>query len=452
MSLPSRHCLVLLLALPAPFAGAAGPDWPAFRGLQAQGIHPAGAPLSWDVAASRGLLWKTRIPGLGHSSPIVSGELVCVTTAISGRPDASLRVGLYGDITPVEDLSPHQWKVYCLDRRSGAVRFERTAASGVPKVKRHPKSTHASPTMAADERRLVAMFGSEGLYAFDHSGKLLWKKDLGLLDSGFFMAPQAQWGFGSSPVIHDGKLVVQADVQRNSFLAAFDVATGRELWRTSRADVPTWSTPTVHISSGRAQVAVNGFKHIGGYDLDTGAELWRMTGGGDIPVPTPVAAHGLLFFTNAHGSAAPIFAVRETAKGDVSLRDGATANDHVAWSQPRDGAYMQTPLVLGGLLYVCRDNGVLSVFDAKDGRRLYRQRLGDGRTGFTASAVAAGDRLYYTSEEGDVHVLRAGPAFELLDVNRLGEVTMATPALAEGVIFFRTRDHVIAIAEPAAQR
>jgi outer membrane protein assembly factor BamB len=172
-----------------------------------------------------------------------------------------------------------------------------------------------------------------------------------------------------------------------------------------------------------------------------------MNGGGDIPVPTPIAAHGLIFFTNAHGPAAPIIAVKETATGDISLAAGATSNQHVAWSQPRDGAYMQTPLVWGELLYVCRDNGALSAYDAKTGRRVYQQRLGDGSTGFTASAVAAEGRLYYTSEEGDVYVVKAGPEFELLGTHRLGEVTLATPAIVDGVMFFRTRDHLIAVGD-----
>jgi outer membrane protein assembly factor BamB len=442
----------LLLLAAASAAAAAPPEWPGFRGKAALGLSKTPAPLKWDVVAGQNVLWKTRIPGLGHSSPVVAGDLVCVTTALSGRPDASLRVGLYGDIKPVEDDSAHEWKVYCLDGKTGAVRFQQTAAKGVPKVKRHTKSTHASATMAADEQHLVAMFGSEGLYAFDHKGKLLWKKDLGILDAGFFRVPDAQWGFASSPVIHEGTLLIQADVQKDSFLAAFDVKTGRELWRTPRADVPTWSTPTVHVGGGRAQVLVNGFKHIGGYDLATGKELWRMKGGGDIPVPTPITGHGLMFFTNAHGGAAPVFAVKETASGDISLAEGQTSNEHVAWSVARDGAYMQTPLLYDGQLYVCRDNGLLSVYDAKTGNRLYQQRLGDGSTGFSASAVAADGKLYYSSEEGDIHVVKAGPQFELLGTNKMGEVTMATPAIVNGVMFFRTRDHVVAIGGRGAPR
>jgi outer membrane protein assembly factor BamB len=449
MRLAPLVALVLIvegLDAAAPARPRPGVDWPSFRGPQAAGVAEGFAtPLRWNAEKGDGLRWKTAVAGLGHSSPVVWGDLVCVTTALSGAADAALKVGLYGDIAPVEDATVHSWKVQCLDKRTGALRWERAVHQGVPRIKRHPKATHANSSLATDGRTLVALFGSEGLHAFDLSGRPLWKKDLGVLDSGFFRVPEAQWAFGSSPVVHDGRVIVQADVQKDSFLAAFDAATGRELWRTPRADVPTWSTPTVIPGGGRAQVVVNGWKHVGGYDLQTGKEVWRMTGGGDIPVPTPVFGHGLLFVTNAHGGASPVFAVRPTATGDVSLKAGEMSNAHVAWSVPRDGAYMQTPLVYGDHLYVCKDNGVLSVFEAMTGRRVYQERLGEGSTGFTASAVAADGKVYYTSEEGEVFVLKAGPAFEVLARNPLGEVTLATPAISEGVLFFRTRGHVMAI-------
>jgi outer membrane protein assembly factor BamB len=239
-------------------------------------------------------------------------------------------------------------------------------------------------------------------------------------------------------------VIVQVDVQKGSFLAAFDVADGREIWRTPRQDVPTWSTPAVHETPGGSQIVVNGWKHIGGYDFATGRELWRLTGGGDIPVPTPVVANDLIFITNAHGSMAPIYAINAGARGDITPADGQ-ASTHMAWMQTREGAYMQTPLVYRGLLYNCRDNGVLSVYDARTGVRHYQQRLAEGRTGFTASPVASGGRVYFTSEDGDVHVIKAGTSFELLATNSLGEVAMATPAISDGVIFFRTRGHVVAI-------
>jgi outer membrane protein assembly factor BamB len=319
------------------------------------------------------------------------------------------------------------------------------AHKGIPKIKRHPKSTHANSTLATDGRRLVAMFGSEGLFAFDTKGTLLWRKDLGLLESSYFQVPAAQWGFASSPIIHGDRLVVQADVIKGSFLAAFDVATGRELWRAARNDYPTWSTPTVYAARGTTQVIVNGFKHVGGYDLATGKELWRMQGGGDIPVPTPVLHGDLAIITNAHGPAAPIFAVRAGAVGDISLAGGATTNDHIVWSQQREGAYMQTPIVYRDQLYVCRDNGVLNVYEAATGRRLYQQRLADGTTGFSASAIAGDGKLYYTSEDGSIFVIKAGSAFEQIAENDMGETMMATPAISEGTIFFRTRTRLVAV-------
>jgi outer membrane protein assembly factor BamB len=371
-----------------------------------------------------------------------------VLTAV-GPKDATLRVGLYGDIAPVADEGIHEFRARCHDKRDGRLLWETTVRKASPAIKRHTKASHASSSAATDGRVLVAMFGSEGLHALDlASGRLLWSKDLGVLDSGFFMAPEAQWGFGSSPILVDDAAIVQADVQKGSFVAAYELASGKELWRTPRADVPTWSTPALYEAGGRKRIVVNGFKQIGGYDAATGAEVWRMIGGGDIPVPTPVVAHELIFLSNAHGGSAPVWAVRTAASGDVSLRAGETANLHVAWSQSRDGAYMQTPIVVGDVLYVCRDNGTLGAYDARSGRRHFLERLGEGVGGFTASAVSAEGRLYYTSEEGEVFVLRAGTALELLARNNLGEVTMATPAISEGVLYFRTRGHLVAVADP----
>ena len=433
---------------PAPRPGV---DWPGFRGIQARGVSDGAAtPAVWNVSTGQNVKWKVKVPGLSHSSPAVWGDRVCVTTAVSGKDD-SLRVGLYGDIASVDDSSAHSWRVLCYDKKSGKLLWEQTAASGVPKVKRHTKATQANASPAMDEGHVAALFGAEGLYVYSAEGKLLWKKDLGLLDAGFFRVPEAQWGHASSPVIHEGKLFVLADVQKDSFLAAFDLATGRELWRVSRSDVPTWGTPTVHVAADRSQVVVNGWKHIGGYDLASGRELWRMKGGGDIPVPTPVEADGLFFITNAHGGLAPIYAVRASASGDISLGSDQTANAGVAWSQARDGGYMQTPIVYRGQLYVCRDNGVLSVFEASSGKQLYQTRLAAGG-GYTASPVAADGKVYFTGEEGDVHVVRAGPTFELVAKNPLGELTLATPAVSEGILYFRTRGHLVAVGPPAGKK
>src|SRR5687768_16681965 len=212
-----RPLLVLSLAtalLPATLRAAdpgprSGRDWPGFRGIGASGIGEAeAAPLAFDMRTGAGVGWRTKIPGLGHSSPAIWNDLLCVTSALSSGGRGDLKVGLYGDIEPAKDEAPQEWKVVSLDKKTGDLRWEKNARQGPPRVRRHPKATHANSSVAMDAKRVVAMFGTEGLYAYDHSGKLLWTKDLGPLDSGFFRVPEAQWGFGSSPVIHEGRLLV----------------------------------------------------------------------------------------------------------------------------------------------------------------------------------------------------------------------------------------------------
>jgi outer membrane protein assembly factor BamB len=378
---------------------------------------------------------------------VVFGDRIFITTAISESGNQTLKPGLYGDIAPVEEAAVYSWKVYCLDRKTGRMIWERTAHTGVPKIKRHPKSTHANPTPATDGKRLVAFFGSEGLYCYDFHGKLLWSKDLGVLDSGYYVVPSAQWGAGSSPVIYEGAVYLQCDVLKDSFIAAFSLEDGKEIWRTPRSDVPTWSTPTIHKSADRVYLIANGYKEAAGYDAKTGVRLWNLSGGGDIPVPTPVVANDLIFLTSAHGQTAPIYAIHLTAVGDITLKGLVRVNKHVAWSEAYAGAYMQTPLVYGDYFYTCQINGVLGCYEANTGKRMYQTRLGTGATGFTASGVAADGKLYYTSEEGDVYVVKPGPQFQLLATNSMGEVCMATPAISEGVLYFRTRANLVAIRE-----
>jgi len=446
---------VIVLAWPAPRVSPAAvvgssTDWPSFRGVNASGIaEGAPTPTHWNVEKNENILWKTPIPGLGHSSPIISGNRIFITTAISGKEKPELRVGLYGDIAPVNDDSVHKWNVICLDKKTGKTVWSKTALAAVPKVKRHTKATHANATMATDGKHLIAFFGSEGLYCYDLDGKPLWKKDLGLLDSGYYVVPSAQWEFAASPVLDDGKVYVQCDVQKGSFLAAFDADTGVEKWWTPRDDVPTWSTPTIYKEGGRTQLIVNGYKHMGGYDAATGKELWRLSGGGDIPVPTPIVANGLIYFQSAHGPKAPIYVVKTSASGDVSLKDDENSSSQVAWATRRGGGYMQTPLVYGDYFYSCQVNGILTCYQAKTGKQVYQERLGTGRTGFTASPVAANGLIYIASEDGDVYVIKTGPEFKVVATNSMGEVCMATPAISDGVIFVRTQANLVAISDKA---
>ncbi|MEW6745068.1 MAG: PQQ-binding-like beta-propeller repeat protein [Planctomycetota bacterium] len=454
--LPCRVGPILLL-LGAVSTAAPAQEWPSFRGPAASGIavpatgggqHP---PTSWNVSKGTNIRWKTEIPGLAHSSPVVGGSRVFVTTAISEDPEPYLRVGLYGESPDNPEPIVHEFCICCLDTQTGEILWEEVAHSGMPKVKRHIKGTHANSTPATDGRHVVACFGSEGLYGYDVEGNRLWKQDLGYIDSGAFNAREVQWGFGSSPVIHDGLVIVQCDANNRSFIAAFNVATGEPVWRTDRDEYPTWSTPTVHSAAGRTQVILNGFKHIGGYDVKTGRELWRMRGGGDIPVPTPIVAHGLIFITSAHGPMSPIYAIRIQAEGDISLTGDEDSNEFVAWSTPRRGAYIPTPIVYGDYLYVGDDQGTLACYEAKTGKEMYRRRLGAGRSAYSASPVAADGKLYFTSEEGDIRVVKAGPEYESLAVNPMGELCLASPAITGGTIFVRTVKNLYAIGEEEAR-
>lgn len=424
-----------------------GVDWPQFRGIGAAGVAEGfSLPTTWNVAEGTNIRWKTPVPGLGLSSPVVWGNEVFISTSISGKKDAGLKVGLYGNVEPVLDDTEHEWRVYALDKNTGKIMWEKSVLKAVPKVKRHTKATHANSTMATDGERLIAFFGSEGLYAFDMKGKELWKHDFGVLDAGWYVAPENQWETGSSPILHDGVVVIQVDVQKNSFLAAFDAKTGKEKWRTPRTDVPTWGTPTIHKVKGRTQVLVNGYRHAGAYDFETGKEIWKLARNGDIPVPTPVVSDGLIYITNAHGPMSPVYAIRETASGDITPAEGATSNQHVAWSVPKGGGYMCTPLVYRDHTYIVTYQGILSVFDAKTGERKYQKRLlEDTASAFTSSPVANDGKVYVASEDGQMIVLKAGPEFERIAANDMGASVLSTPAISEGRLLVRTQTMLMSI-------
>jgi len=434
----------LLLAAVVARAG----DWPQFRGPSGSGVGDgAKPPVRWDAVKGTNVVWKTAIPGLSVSSPVVWGDRVFIATAISSDAKQKFRVGLYGDTNPVTDNSPHEWKLLGLDKKTGKILWEQTAHRGVPKTKRHPKSSQASPTPATDGKVVVAYFGSEGLFAYSVEGKLLWKKDLGLQNAGWFFDPDSEWGAASSPVIHKNSVIVQCDRQKDSFIAAYDLKDGKELWRTTRAEIPTWGTPAIVRTNDRTEVATNGSKAIRGYDADTGKELWTLGPNSEVACTTPVAGHGLIFVTAGYPPVQPIYAIKAGSSGDLTLKDGKESSDKIAWSKQRGGVYLPSPIVYGDYLYMVNNNGVLSAYEAKTGNRLYQQRI-EGGVSFTASPVAASGKLYIATEDGDVFVVKAGPQYELIARNPMGEAILATPALAGDLLILRGDKHLFAIAEP----
>lgn len=421
-------------------------NWPQFRGHNASGIAVGhDLPLHWDVKTGTNILWKRPIPGLGHSSPVVWGNKVFVTTAVGEGKEAYLKVGRYGESPDNPEDYVHHYKVYCLDRKTGDILWEKTSCSGKPKVSRHIKSSHANCTPATDGKHLLAFFGSQGLYCYDLDGKFLWTKDLGYLDAGAFDVPEIQWGFGSSPIIYEDKVIVLCDVNNQSFITALDLETGDDIWRTLRDENPTWGTPTVHKSEDRTQVIVNGYKHIGGYDVETGKPIWWMHGGGDVPCPTPVVSEGLVFITNAHGRMRPIYAIKLEAEGDISLAKDEKSNRYIPWFYPRRGSYQPTPLVLDGLLYIGDNGGILTCYVAETGEEKYRNPIGGDISSYSASIVAVDGRLYFSDEYGNIHIVKAGPTYDHLAVNKMDEICMATPAVSGKTLFIRARRNLFAI-------
>jgi outer membrane protein assembly factor BamB len=445
MKIPLFLSVALALHLPS---AAPAAHWPQYRGPAASGVDASTAlPTTWNVDTGENIRWQTPIPGLAHASPIVWGDRVYVATAVQAKK-AELKVGLYGNIDSVKEKDPVQWRLLALEKSTGRVLWNVLGLEAVPRVMRHTKATHCNSTPATDGKHIVAIFGSEGLFCFDTAGQLVWKKDLGPMDSGYFQVPAAQWGFASSPVIHDGKVVVLCDVQKDSFLAVFDLADGRELWRTARQDVPTWSTPAIVTAAGRTQIAVNGWHHTGGYEFATGRELWKLDGGGDIPVPTPISAHGLIYFTSAHGRLRPIRAIRPDASGDITPSETDQPNPAskaIAWNHDKKGNYMQTPIVVGDLLFACADIGLLTCFDAKTGEVRYSERVSKTSEGYTASPVSDGRHLYIASELGNVFVVPASATFSVVATNKLDATCLSTPAISDGALFFRTSEKLIAV-------
>ena len=297
-----------------------------------------------------------------------------------------------------------------------------------------------------DGRRVIVSFGSEGLYAYDFDGKLLWKRDLGVLNSGWFYDPDYEWGLGSSPIIWKNLVIVQCDIQKNSFIAAFDVATGEPVWRTAREEIPSWSTPTIFEAGGRAELVTQATTFTRGYDPATGKELWRLSGNSEIAIPTPIIAPGLIIVTNGYRGVQPI--CRDQAGRDRrhhAQGRGDEERRHRLEHEARRPVHPDARDLRRSALRPARTTASSRPTTSKTGQRVYQERLGANGGSFSASPVAADGKIYFTSEDGDVFVVKAGPTYELLATNPVGEVLMATPAISDGVLFFRGLKHVFAV-------
>jgi outer membrane protein assembly factor BamB len=430
-------------AVPCLLAGLsltlAAANWPQFRGPASQGVsEETGLPLSWS--ATDRVAWKTAIPGRGHSSPVVWGRHLFLTTAVEGDPvpghEAAKHIIAGHPYLHPDSLGAdrrHALMVMALDAESGKELWRRTAYEGPMYDGRHRRGSFASATPATDGKAVYVFFGSEGAYAFDFNGTLLWKTEVGKIKT-------IGMGTASSPVLFDNLVILQCDEDegKESFIAALDKATGREVWRTPRPVEVSWSTPViVHAAGGRPELVANGNQFIVAYDPKTGKELWRTKGVESNAIHTPLVGHGLVI-VSAGFPVKRTMAIRPGGTGDVTAT-------HVAWTYEKGTAYVASPILYGDHVYLIADNGLLTCLDAKTGAVAYEGGRPPVPSRFMGSPVAFDGRLLLTSNDGNTFIVKAGPAFELLSTNSLGEDVYGSPALSNGKLYIRGEHHLYCI-------
>lgn len=410
-------------------------QWPQFRGPGSLGVaeNPS-LPDRWST--NQNVAWQVETPGRGWSSPIVWDDRVFVTTVVSEGELEEPKKGLYfgGERNEIPKAT-HHWLVLCLDLKSGRELWRQEAQSGTPSNRLHVKNTYASETPVTDGERVYAYFGNVGLFCYDMKGKRLWSTNWPPVRT------RNGWGSAASPVLHSDRVFIVNDNDENSFAAALDAKTGRQLWRVERPERSNWATPYIWQNEKRTELITPGTKRVRSYDLE-GNLLWELGGMSSIVIATPFSKFGLLYLCSGYvgDKMRPVFAVKPGATGDISLKEGETNNQFIAWYQPTAGPYNPSPLVYGDYLYVLFDFGFLSCHDARTGRQFYdKQRVRpEAATSFTASPWAANGKIFALSEDGDTYVFQAGPEYKLLHKNSLDEMCMATPAIAGDHLLIRT--------------
>jgi outer membrane protein assembly factor BamB len=438
-----------------------GGDWPQFRGPNGSATATdKELPAEWNV--QKNVAWKIEVPGYGWSSPIVWGDKVFVTSAVSdkqpkptggfGPPGGGGGPGGFGR-GPRPPDAVYKWEVYCLNAADGKVIWKQTAAEHKPTIPKHGSNTYATETPVTDGERVYAYFGMTGVFCYDLAGKELWKADLGSYSMMF------GHGTGGSPMLDDGRLFIQCDNEEKSFLIALDAKTGKELWRERRSERTTWSTPLVWKNEERTEIVCLGAPKVRSYDPATGKQLWELGGMNGQVKASAVASSELLYVGTGGGptgfggpgggrgpggmsSARPLFAVKAGASGDLTLKTGETSSDGVAWYLPKAGPATASPLLYDGFLYIVEERGgFLTCLEAKTGKEVYRERL-QGARGFTSSPWACDGKVYFLSDDGDTFVVQAGEKFKLLGRNKLDEMCWASPAIAGNALFLRTVEHL----------
>ena len=419
-----------------------GANWPQWRGPASQGVSDESSlPSAW--APDRNVAWKTVIPGRGHSSPIVWGKQVFLTTAVEGDvlpgtkapvhyidedPKQGPQVFLHPD--SVGGDRKHTLRVLSLDLDTGAVLWDRMAYQGPVFDDRHKAGSYASPTPITNGALVYAYFGSEGLYAYDFSGTLAWKADLGRIAT-------LGMGTSTSPILYKNLVIVQCDEENGarSFIVALDAKTGRQVWKTPRKVQVSWTTPVLVEVDGHAELVTNGTELVIAYDPATGRERWRAKGVESNAIHTPLVGKGLVILTAGYPTK-KVMAIRPGGSGDI------TGTDRVVWTYEKGAAYVPSPILYGDYLYLLTDAGIITCLDVKTGVVQDQGGRPPEPAKFMGSPVAWGGHLYLTSLDGDTFVIKAGPKHEVVRTNSVDEPVYASLAVSQGRVLVRALGHL----------
>ena len=410
--------------------------WPQWRGPSGNGVAAGTPPVKWSDTAN--VAWKVEIPGRGHSTPVIWGDRIFLTTAIptgKGAPAQETAEGGRGPGGGAGGGQEHEFIVMALDRLTGKTLWRRTALTATPHEGYHRVyGSFASNAPVTDGKRVYASFGSRGLYAYDLDGTLIWKKDFGIR-----MKMRLQFGEGAATVLHGDRLFAIFDHQEEGLLAAVDAATGKELWRVVRNEGSSWSSPAVVEHQGKRQVVVTATPKAMAYDYDTGKPVWEVSGLGLNPIPLPVQQGDIVYVMSGYRDP-KLMAVRLGRTGNL------TGTDAVVWEATRGLSYTPSPVLHDGKLYLLTDNGQVSCLDAATGKPFYQQTRLPMPYNFKASPIAAGGRLYLASEEGDVILLSLGERFEVVGTNTMTDQSfIASPVVVGNELYLRSRTHLFRI-------
>ena len=410
----------------------ANENWPQFRGHGALGVvDDPSLPMTWSTTDN--VQWIADVPGLGWSSPIVWDDLVIVTGVASEGAVEEPRAGFYFGGERPAPTDEHRWMVFAFSIGTGDLVWQQEAHRGIPEAPRHLKNTYASETPVTDGQYIYAYFGNVGLFCLDMNGRVLWSQTFDLVDT------RAGWGTAASPVLHGGRLYLINDNDDQSFLVALSKETGAELWRVNRDEGSNWSTPYVWENDLRTELVTTGTDKVRSYDLQ-GNLLWELTGMSSITITTPFSRFGFLYLGSGYigDQQRPVFAIKPGASGDISVSEDGSLDESIAWYLPQAASYNPSPIIYRDHYYTLLDRGFFTCHNAQTGEEVYgRQRIRPG-VAFTASPWAYRDHIFALSEDGDTYVIMAGDEFEVVAVNSLNEMSMATPAIAHSRLFIRT--------------